>query len=70
MGNEDLVAVDYLCKRGALVLAPLVHHLRRFDEDNVIFILTFVVDYGLTGVSTRHDGKRVYVIVENVSKFV
>ena len=52
--DEDLEAVDNLCKRNTSVTLPLLKICRRLEKDDEVFLSTLVVDLSDTCFSGRH----------------
>jgi len=55
VGHEYLPAADDLGEGDSLVALPLLDVLGAVDEDDEVILLALIVDFGLAGVSTRHD---------------
>ena len=55
MGNKDLEATDNLCQRDRFVLPPILDSLHVVHEDDIVLLLTLVVNFGLVSVPTGHD---------------
>jgi len=54
VGNEDLEAVHDLCEGDGLVALPVADCLSTLSEDDIVVLVSLVVDLGLAGVSTSH----------------
>lgn len=56
MGDEDLEAVDDLCKRDAAVLPPVEDGLAALCKANEVVVVALVVDSDLGSVAAHVDG--------------
>jgi len=54
VGDEDLEAGHDLSERDGSIALPLLDLLGVVDEDDEVFFLALVEDFGLGGVSSRH----------------
>jgi len=54
VSDEDLEAVHNLCERNCLVALPVADCLGTLGEDDIVLLVSLVVDLGLGSVSTSH----------------
>ena len=54
--DEYLEPTYDLCQRNCPVIDPVFKGLGIINKDDEVFVLALIVNLGLSGVSSRHDG--------------